>query len=98
MAKNRIHFSTREFRLLFGIFFLFLVGALAFVWSNVRMVKLAYEYQTVAKKHKVLLRENNLLKLERDSLISLDRIRTLAETRVGLKPPEQGQVVTVILK
>ena len=75
-----------------------MVGAMAFVWSNVRLVGMAYEHQSVNKEHRDLLRENHLLRVERESLRSLDRIQSLAKNKVGLKEPENGQIVTVFLK
>ena len=78
--------------------FLFLACALVYVWPNVKMVNLAYEFQEQKRLHQDLIQKNNLLKLERDSLMSLDRIQYLAESQIGMKEPEPGQVVTILLK
>ena len=71
---------------------------MAFVWSNIRMVGLAYEHQGLDREHRDLIRENRLLRVERESLRSLDRIQSLAKKKVGLKEPENGQIITVFLK
>ncbi len=92
------HLSPREFRVVVLVGFLFLVCALVYVWPNVKMVNLAYEFQEQKHLHQELLQENNLLKLERDSLKSLDRIQFLAETQIGMQEPQPGQVVTILLK
>ena len=75
-----------------------MIGAMVFVWSNVRLVKLAYEHQSLSREHRGLLSENHLLRVERESLRSLDRIQSLAKNKIGLKEPESGQIVTVFLK
>ena len=98
LVTQVFHISPREFWVISLAGFLFLVCALVYVWPNVKMVNLAYEFQKEKRHHQDLLQENNLLKLERDSLKSLDRIQFLAETQIGMKEPEPGQVVTVLLK
>lgn len=75
-----------------------MLGAMAFVWSNVRIVKLAYEFQGLVQERRQLLRENRLLKVEMESLRSLDRVQALARKQIGLRTPENRQMVTVFLK
>ncbi|MDP6476446.1 MAG: cell division protein FtsL [Nitrospinaceae bacterium] len=96
--KTRFHVASREFRMVLVAVAGLMIGAMAFVWSNVRLVSLAYEHQSVNKVHKELLRENHLLRVERESLRSLDRIQSLAKNKIGLREPESGQIVTVFLK
>ncbi len=98
VIQRRRHTSAEELRMLLVLMVLFMVVALAFVWPNVKKVKLAYEYQTLTKVRHLLLRENNLLQLEIGSLQALDRIQTLAETKAGLQYPDNRQVVTVFLR
>ncbi|UCD11861.1 MAG: cell division protein FtsL [Nitrospinaceae bacterium] len=98
VAKARLHVPPREFRMILLASVLLMIGAMAFVWPNVRMVKLGYEYQVLVKQQRDLLRENNLLLLEKSSLESLDRVHALAKEKLGLKAPENGQIVTVFLK
>jgi len=98
LVTEWFHVSPREFWVVFLVGFLFLVCALVYVWPNVQMVNLAYEFQEQKRLHQELMQENSLLKLERDSLQSLDRVQFLAETQIGMKEPEPGQVVTILLK
>lgn len=98
VIQRRRHASAEELRMLLVLMVLFMVVALAFVWPNVKKVKLAYEYQTLTKVRRLLLRENNLLQLEIGSLQALDRIQTLAETKAGLQYPDNRQMVTVFLR
>ena len=98
VAKARLHVPPREFRMILLASVLLMIGAMAFVWPNVRMVKLGYEYQALLKEQRELLRESDLLLLEKSSLESLDRVHALAKEKLGLQPPENGQIVTVFLK
>lgn len=90
--------SSKDFWMVILISILFMLGALALVWPNVKKIKLAYEYQGLAKDHRELLKENHLLNLERESLRSLDRVYLLAKNKVGMKEPEVGKVITILLK
>jgi len=82
--------------LLFSVFFM--VGALAFVWSNVKMIKFSYDYQALLHERNELLRKNQILKVERESLQSLNRIRVLAREELGLIEPANTDRVTIFLK
>lgn len=77
---------------------LLMVGAMGFVWPNVKKVKMSYEYQHLAQEQQKLFKENQLLRVEKESLQSLDRIYTLAKKHTDLQPPKEGQIVTVFLK
>ncbi len=98
IAKTRVHVSPREFRMILFASILVMIGAMAFVWPNVKMVKMGREYQVLAQEQNTLSRVNNLLKVERGSLQSLDRIYALAKEHTDLKPAADGQTVTVFLK
>ena len=76
--------SQREFRLIQVVSLLFMLGSMALVWANVKMVKQAYEFQDLKWENDHLLQENQLLKLERDSLASLGRVKVLAQKKLGL--------------
>ena len=77
---------------------LFTLGAMAFVWSNVRMVKQAYEYQELMQERQALMRNNRLLKTEMGSLSSLDRVQQLARKQLGFQEPGLSQVATIFIK
>ena len=98
LAKRWYYGSSREFKVVLLVFFLFLGGGLAYIWPNVKIVRLAYDFQVQQRMHRELMRENILLRLERGSLQSLDRVEHQAAHQLGLKEPETGQVVTVLLK
>ena len=96
--KTQFYVTSREFRMVLVAVAGLMIGAMAFVWSNVRLVGLAYEHQGLNREHRALLRENHLLRVERESLRSLDRIQSLAKNKIGLEEPESGQIITVFLK
>ena len=96
--KNKFHVTTREYRLVLMAVVGLMVVAMAFVWSNIRLVGLAYEYESLNEIHQTLLRENHLLRVEWESLRSLDRVELLARNEIGLREPTSGQIVTVFLK
>lgn len=98
VAKTRIHVSPGRFQVILVISVLLMVGAMAIVWPDVKRVKMSYEYQRLAGEQQRLLKENQLLRVEKESLQSLDRIYTLAKKHTSLKPPEEGRIVTVFLK
>lgn len=74
------------------------MGAMIYVWINVNLVKQAYEFQILKRENQRLLRVNQILKLEKDSLSSLSRIHVLALTKIGLRQPESSQAVTVFVR
>ena len=96
--KNQFHVTTREYRVVLVAVVGLMIVAMAFVWSNVRLVGLAYEYQALDKTKRSLLRENHLLRVEWESLQSLDRVQLLAKNKIGLREPESKQIVTIFLK
>ena len=96
--KTRFNVTAREYSLVLMAVTGLMIASMAFVWSNTRLVGLAYKYQTLDKTHKNLLRENYFLRVERESLQSLDRIQLLAKKQIGLREPENGQIVTIFLK
>ena len=96
--KMQFYVAPREFRVVLVTLVGLMVGAMIFVWNNVRLVKLAYESQPLKQERRELLREKRLLEVERESLRSLDRIQWLAKKKIGLKEPEDDQIVTIFLK
>lgn len=66
-----------------------------FVWERVDTVRLGYQIER-SKAQKVLLeRERDQLQVRFSSLTAPERIAKVAAERLGMVPPQQGQVVTV---
>lgn len=95
--RTRIGVSSLELRMLLFATALLMAGAMAYVWPNVKMVKLAYEYQGLQREHRILIRKNQMMEIEKNSLESLQRVESLAINQIGLRYPERGQIVTIFL-
>ena len=98
LIKGRLHFSSKDFWMVITVSILFMFGALALVWPNIKKIKLAYEYQDLSREREKLSKENHMLNLERESLRSLGRVHLLAKSEVGMKEPDEGKVITIFLK
>ena len=75
---------------------LILVGvALLHVWLRLQVVHMGYVLSTTSKLQHQLEQENRELKVELATLTSPDRLEAMARRRLGLRPPEKGQVIVL---
>lgn len=66
-----------------------------FVWERVDVVRLGYQIER-SKSQKILLeRERDQLQVKFSSLAAPERIAKVATEKLGLVPPQQGQVLMV---
>src|ERR687891_2007301 len=73
-----------------------LVGvALLHVWLRLQVVHMGYVLSTTTKLQNQLEQENRELKVELATLTSPDRLEAMSRTRLGLTPPEKGQVIVL---
>jgi cell division protein FtsL len=73
-----------------------LIGAvLVHVWLRLQVVQVGYVLSTTSKLQGRLEQENSELKLELATMVSPDRLEALARKRLGLVPPEKGQVIVL---
>ena len=73
---------------------LVLVGvALAHVWLRLQVVQMGYELSTTSKLQNQLEQEQRALRVELATLMSPDRLEATARRRLGLTPPQKGQVI-----
>jgi len=75
-------------------FCIFILGLLH-VWLRLQVVHMGYVLSTTAKLQARLEQENRELKVELATLTSLDRLEAMARSRLGLVPPEKGQVIVL---
>jgi cell division protein FtsL len=75
-------------------FCLFILG-LVHVWLRLQVVHMGYVLSTTTKLQGRLEQENRELKVEMASLTSPDRLEAMARRRLGLMPPEKGQVLVL---
>ena len=95
---ERAHRASRRQRwahvLIFAVAALCLVGVtLLHVWLRLQVVHMGYLLSTTSKLQNQLEQENRELKVELATLTSPDRLEAMARKRLGLAPPEKGQVV-----
>jgi cell division protein FtsL len=73
-----------------------LIGvALLHVWLRLQVVHMGYVLSTTSKLQNQLEQENRELKVELATLTSPDRLEALSRRRLGLRPPEKGQVIVL---
>jgi cell division protein FtsL len=73
-----------------------LIGlVLVHVWLRLQVVNLGYALSTSSKLQNRLEHENRELKIELATMTSPDRLEALARRRLGLRPPEKGQVIVL---
>ena len=65
------------------------------VWLRLQVVQMGYVLSTTSKLQSRLEQENRELKIELATMISPDRLESLARRRLGLRQPEKGQVIVL---
>ncbi len=82
--------------LAFYVVGLCLVGLVWFhVWLRLQVVRMGYVLSSTTKLHRQIEHENRELKVELATLTSPDRLEVMARRRLGLVPPEKGQVIVL---
>jgi cell division protein FtsL len=85
-----------QYALLIVCLVLGLVGvALLHVWLRLQVVHMGYVLATTSKLQNQLEQENRELKVEMATLTSPDRLEAMSRRRLGLRPPEKGQVIVL---
>ena len=64
-----------------------------FVWERVDVVRLGYSIERLKTQKTLLERERDQLKVKVSALTAPERIARVATDKLGLSPPQQGQVV-----
>ncbi len=79
--------------LIFGVGTLFfMMGALIYIWPNIKILDLNYSYYHSEQEKKRLMTRNRLLKIEIESLKSLEQIERAARSQ-GFIMPLNEQIV-----
>lgn len=66
-----------------------------FVWERVDVVRLGYQIERLKSQKVLLERERDQLQVKFSSLAAPERIAKVATEKLGLAPPQQGQVLMV---
>lgn len=67
----------------------------AFVWERVDMVRVGYQIERLKHEKIILERERDELRVKVSALSAPDRIAKVASEKLGMVPPQQGQVIMV---
>ena len=62
---------------------------------RLQVVHMGYVLSSASKLQSRLEQENRELKIELATMTSPDRLESLARRRLGLKPPEKGQIIVL---
>jgi cell division protein FtsL len=68
-----------------------------FVWERVDVVRLGYQIERLKTQKILLERERDQLQVKVSALTAPERIAKVATEKLGLTPPQQGQVLMVHL-
>jgi cell division protein FtsL len=95
--SSRADQSVRRRRhLSLGLLIVVLLGVvLVHVWLRLQVVQMGYVLSTASKLQSRLEQENRELKVEIATLTTRDRLDEMARRRLGLTPPQKGQVVVL---
>ncbi|MGN6732218.1 MAG: cell division protein FtsL [Candidatus Binatia bacterium] len=88
--RNRRHFVCVA-----GLALVLVGVVLVHVWLRLQVVKTGYVLATATKLQARLEQENRELQIELATLTSPDRLESSARRRLGLVPPEKGQVIVL---
>lgn len=66
-----------------------------FVWERVDVVRLGYQNERLKTQKVLLERERDQLQVKFSALMAPERIAKVATEKLGLVPPQQGQVLMV---
>jgi cell division protein FtsL len=66
-----------------------------FVWERVDVVRLGYQIERLKIQKVLLERERDQLQVKFSALMAPERIAKVATDKLGLVPPQQGQVLMV---
>jgi cell division protein FtsL len=79
-----------------GLLIVVLLGVvLVHVWLRLQVVHMGYVLSTASKLQSRLEQENRELKVELATLTTRDRVDQMARRRLGLMPPQKGQVIVL---
>lgn len=68
---------------------------LLYVWERVEVVRVGYQIERLKTQRVALQRERDELQVKLSAITSPERIARVAKEKLGMSPPQQGQVVLV---
>jgi len=67
-------------------------------WVHAEMVATGYKVQNLQAEERALMNDQAKLTLEEQTLMSPDRIDTIAQADLGMKPPRPSQLLTPVMQ
>jgi cell division protein FtsL len=89
----RKKFKRREITLSLGVISIIILILTFYIWHQVESVRLGYETRELEARVQSLMKEVETLEAEKSSLLSLDRVETIAKKELGLRPPIDNQII-----
>ena len=77
------------------VLFCFALVVLLNVWLRLQVVNQGYALSATTKLRERLEQEQRELRVEHATLTSPERLEAMARRRLGLRPPEKGQVIVL---
>ncbi len=71
------------------------LAVLAYAWQHFEMIRIGYRVEELRIEREQLLRTRRHLELEKASLVSPDRVESIAIGELGLKHPTLSQVMVI---
>lgn len=69
-----------------------------FVWERVDVVRVGYHIERLKTQKTLLERERDQLQVKFSALAAPERIAKVASDKLGMIPPQQGQVLMVLVQ
>jgi cell division protein FtsL len=89
----RKKFKRREITFSLGVISLIILILTFYVWHQIESVRLGYETRELEAKVLSMMREVDTLEAKKSSLLSLERVERIAKSKLGLRPPDDYQVI-----
>lgn len=89
----RKKFKRREITFSLGVISIIILILTFYIWHQVESVRLGYETQELEALVLSLMKEVDTLEAKKSSLLSLERVEKIAKNKLGLKPPDDHQVM-----
>jgi cell division protein FtsL len=87
--------QRRQIYLLTSLAVLFGFGVLLYGWQQFQWIRFGYEIESMEKQKDELVKYQNNLLVERETLMQFERIVSIAQDDLGMVAPAPGQFVTL---
>jgi len=97
LVKERDQARARELRRVAWICAGLLAPVLFYVWQQIEYIRTGYQIEQLRSEKNRLIEWNRQMKLERATLLNLQRIEELGRSHLGLVPPDPENTVKIRL-